>query len=144
MASKLTESSSTHSIETDLFPITHHYGSPVIAALEHNPNWPDLPDAADSLVGALARRWLKDGDWGAARVLPDALADSGRDADAREVRRAIALLAAQRFGMGGKEDGMTYLITSSDHWRSVAMRVLWFDLFDYDATVAKLEDSSHG
>ena len=102
--------------------------------------WPQMPSAPPSDARDLAERWLKDGDWSAFMPLCDALRDRGRDADAKALRESVALACAGRFGFGGPMEHGYLQITLGDHWRAAAMRVLWFDLFDEAACVAKLAE----
>jgi hypothetical protein len=116
--------------------------SPTAAADSFRNGWPDLPDAQSAQVGPLARAWLKFGDWSAVGPLCDALADAGRDADVRTVRECVAIAASSELGYGRQAAGSPtyYYITSMEDWRRRAMVALWFDLFDFNATAARLGD----
>jgi hypothetical protein len=104
------------------------------------PVWPELPEAAYSEVGALARRWLRDSDWSAVGPLTDALRDAQREDDVRAVRCAVAQAAAEKVGYGGHIAGVSYYPSMTDVWQVVAMRCLWFDLFSWESTLAKLAE----
>lgn len=115
------------------YPTATYAGEDVtIYTSSHSPaaDWPDLPDAPYSTVGALARQWLKNGDWTAVPKLLDALQDANRPDDWREIKKAVATYAVVRFAP--RMDVLP--------WKSMALSVLWFDLFDIESTVAKLQE----
>lgn len=103
--------------------------------------WPFVEPAPRSDVGDLARAWLRDGRWDALPALLDALRDAGRDADANAVRAEVARHACDVLGTGGPPDPTAFVLTAGDSWRANAMRILWWDLFGFDSTVAAIANA---
>ncbi len=94
---------------------------------------PDLPRAPDSTISRVARRALEFRDLSALTVLPDALMDAGRDADARAVRAAVAPL----FQVNGSGD---LVYNAWADLRRAVLAVVFYDLYDWNGVCAHLAE----
>ncbi len=94
---------------------------------------PDLPRAPESDLGRLACRILEHRDIGALTRLPDMLMDMGRESDARMVKFLC------HCGIKGDDQARSVLKYNRPTWGMIAAGVsslLWWDIFDWEATLA--------
>lgn len=91
---------------------------------------PDYPRAAPSELGALAARVLEYRDVEALTRLPDMLQDAGRSADAKIVKKAVAIALVRLV--------VTPHYSQWEHMRGLILAALFRDVFDWAGVLAVL------